>query len=441
MTTSPTIDQDGQAVEETAIVPIESDGRVFGEIARALNLDREVVQPGTVTLAETTVLMLGASELERVREASLPGPKAGETMGEYIDRITPLLKPEELGKMQDMGLVAMLRLGKFSTLGLEFRLFGALKDGSWRHSPNANNDYRAWVRHLIIGEMEMSDATASRYSNGCLMLKWLYDNADEVGVKMPSQPEACFTGKFSIFSGVTRVLPKLGRAVRIANDENVDDADYYAALDDIKELVALIQNPDAGKTETETKGRAGSPRIEPIKFMVQPGSQMATYNIKAENISHEQLTKAQVALRDVAGWLIPGEADSELITVEYRRVVVPVCPQCDDGIVMYALLQDSYPQYGCPACGKFYGGEDDPDQSRYDMEKDVTQPDPLHTDEWWFRSDATQREWIRLEGDPRNNMSTDEFQVGTAQVDDLYGITVTRYIYRRKLDWMVEASL
>ena len=434
MTTSKTIDQEGQAVEETAIVPVQSDGRVFSEIAHALNVDREVASPATVSLAETTVLMLGASELERVRDAHLPGPQEGETMAAYIDRITPLLKPEELGKMQDMGLVSMLRLGQFSTLGVEFRLYGALVDGSWRHSPNAGNDYQVWVRHLIMDQMHKSAATASRYSNGCLMLKWLYDNQEEVGIKLPKQPESCFTGEFSLFSAVTRALPKLRKAVRIANDEQAGDDAHFAALDEIKEMVELIQKPDTDKQEVEDKGRAGAPRIEPIKFVVEPGEGVAAYNVSAKGISYEQLTKAQTALRSSAEWALLGQADSDSVTVQYKRVAVPVCPVCGD-ITMYSLLQDHFPQYGCPKCNKFFGGNES-DLSRYEMDKDATLPDPVYNTEWYYRSEATGNEWIRLEGDPRTGMTKGEYQVGTAQVDNLFGMPVTIYTYRRKTNWM-----
>lgn len=436
MATSKTIDQNGAPVEETAIVPVQSDGRVFSEIALALHRDREVAQAATVALAETTVLMLGASELDRVRKAHLPSPQEGETMSAYINRITPLLKPDELGKMQDMGLVAMLRLGKFSTLGLEFRLYGALLDGSWRHSPNAGNDYQAWVRHIIMDQMNMSAATASRYSNGCMMLKWLYEHKDEVGIKLPEHPEACFTGEFSLFSGVTRTLPRLNRAIRVTRDQTAKDDEHFAALDEIKETIELLQNPDTDKTKAEQEGRAGTPRIEPIRFVVKTGTQVATYDVTAENITFEQLSKAQVSMKGAAEWALPGQADSDMVTVQYKRVAVPVCPVCEGASIdLYSLLQEAFPQYGCPVCEGFFGG-DESEQSKYDMSKDVTLPDPLFRDEWYYRSKATGNEWIMLEGDPRSTMTKDERQVGTAQVDNLFGIPTTIYTYRRKVDWM-----
>lgn len=395
----------------------------LGEIARALAGDREISKVETVQLAENTTLMLGAAEMHQLKLANIPAPKQDETISAYIARIAPLMEDVELAQMNDLGLMQMLRLRKFSEIGVDARFYASMKDGSWRKSSSADGDFASWVRGLVV-EMGMSKTVASRMANAIIMLHWLYANAETLGIELPEKEEACFVGRPSFFSRLGRALPTLNgqvEAYRTGTKAKRDEA-----IAEIAEIVGMLQDPEIDQTQIDDRGRKSAPSIDPITFVVSMSD--GVKNVEALSLSELQLMKLQAALGTSARWLLPGQADDEMQEVEYRRTSVAVCPDCY--IKLYGLESGGkYPEFWCPQCdGKLGGdGPDRPDSAK----------DPDFVPYWDYRSDDTEGEWLQLEGDPRTTLGKDEYQV-SVRIDNIYGLSVAYYVYRRYHNWLDE---
>ena len=231
-----------------------------------LDADPEVTNIATAKVAALAVDWMGFKALVRnpvYRDTlkKLPSPEEDEADVDYIKRVWPMLGADEKAVALDMGLQKMVTMKKLAETGVQLRVWRAFESGEWTYSPSGEDDFRDWVRGIMVDVLESSSSEATKLSNVCEAIAWLrYNNVP--GVQLPKDIATCFKNpEYRRWVSVASKI--LARASAL--EGKVDPQLENEIVEEIADLVANVYS-ESTLAELTQIGR-GTSRIPPIKVI------------------------------------------------------------------------------------------------------------------------------------------------------------------------------
>jgi len=293
-----------------------------------LDADPEVTMMATAKVAALAVDWMGFKALVhnpvyRDTLKKLPDPEDDESDVDYIERIWPMLSADEQAVALDMGLQKMVTMKKLAETGVQLRIWRAFESGEWTYSPTGENDFRDWVRGIMVDVLESSSSEATKLANVCEAIAWLKYNKVP-GVKLPDDVESCF--KSPDYRRWVSVASKiLARASAL--EKKIDPQAEAEITEEIADLVSNVYS-DSTLAELTQIGR-GTSRIPPIVVIEEDRDEVGVRHCLME-LNDAQYTYFLRKLGHDVQYKLEGEQyDTGCYRlVEYRIHTQDICTEC-----------------------------------------------------------------------------------------------------------------
>jgi len=295
-----------------------------------LDADPEVTNLVTAKVASLAVDWMGFKALVqnpvyRNTLKKLPSPEEDEADVDYIERIWPMLSPDEKAVALDMGLQKMVTMKKLAETGVQLRVWRAFESGEWTYSPSGETDFRDWVGNIMVDVLERSSSEATKLTNVCEAIAWLKFNR-VTGVKLPKDIDNCFKNpEYRRWVSVASKI--LARASAL--EGNVDPEVETEIVSEIADLVSNVYSTNTLAELTQI-GR-GTSRVPPIVVHEEDRDDAGIRHCLMELNDTQHRFFLRKLGRDVQYRLdgeSPQDEDVSYVLMEYRLRTEDVCTAC-----------------------------------------------------------------------------------------------------------------